>query len=335
MIGLLMLVGIGIDVGRLYVTRMELQTFADEAALAAAFELDGTPAGMTRAENMAAAGPSGGGYSNLWNFGTTTITSVAATFASSPTGTFISNPTNDTGLRYVKVTASANINMYFLPLAPGIASSQTPSAYAIAGQNPQSSMGDGLAPFSPTAHNVSDANFGFTAGTMYTLRWAPSGRRNKAGGSCAGDNGFDPGSSDDRGYVDVGQGTGASNVRAAVVNNNFLLPSNFQVGSTLNMLSGQESVPTSVQERFDQDSDTTATTYSTYNGNGRRLLTVVINDGGSTAKAVGFALFFLQPTPCGTKNTTPCCAEYVGPAVIGSAHKGAGGAGLYEVQLAQ
>jgi hypothetical protein len=94
-------------------------------------------------------------------------------------------------------------------------------------------------------------------------------------------------------------------------------------------------VPSSVETRFSQDTDLTAATFATYQGNGRRLLTVAVNNGGASPTVVGFSLFFLRPVPCGTKNTTPCCAEYVGPAVLGSVRKGAGAAGLYAVQLIQ
>jgi hypothetical protein len=335
MVGLLLLVGLGIDVGRLYVARNELQVYTDEAAIAAAFELDGTAAGLMRSRNVAAAGPGNGSTPNRWNFGTSMVGGVTTAFAAMPSGPFDSNPSTAAGLRFIRVSASANVTLYFLPLVPGIGGSQSAAVSSVAGQNTRSSLGEGLAPFSPTAHNVSDANFGFTAGLLYTLRWAPGGQRNKPGGSCSGDVGWDPGGADERGYIDVGQGTGSSALRATVVNNSFFLPTPFQAGTPITMYSGQDSVTSSMQTRFDQDADVSAPTFTTYTGNGRRLLTVAVNDGAASPKVVGFAAFFLQPVPCGTKNTTPCCAEYVGAAVPGSSHKGAGSAGLYSVQLIQ
>jgi hypothetical protein len=133
--------------------------------------------------------------------------------------------------------------------------------------------------------------------------------------------------------MDVGQGTGSSALRAAVINNSFFLPSPLQPGSAINMYTGQDSVTSSMQARFDQDTDVTAPAFSSYNGNGRRLMTVAVSTSGNSPTVVGFALFFMRPVPCGTSNTTPCCAEYVGSAVVGSNHKGAGAAGLYAVQL--
>jgi hypothetical protein len=335
MVGLLILVGLGTDVGRLYVARGELQVYTDEAAIAAAFELDGTAAGVTRARDLAATGPGNAASPNRWNFGTSAVSGVTTEFASAPSGPFDSNPSSAAGLRFVRVSASANINLYFLPLVPGIGGTQTAAASSVAGQNRQTSLGDGLAPFSPAAHDAGDANFGFSKGMLYTLRWAPGGQRDKPGGSCSGDVGWSPGGSDERGYVDVGQGAGSSSLRAAVVNNSFFLPAPFRVGTPLTMYSGQDSVTSSMQTRFDQDTDVTAPTFATYAGNGRRLLTVAVNDGAESPKVTGFGLFFLQPVPCGTKNTTPCCAEYVGAAVQGSTHQGAGGPGLYSVQLIQ
>src|SRR5947209_11005602 len=88
MIGLLALVGLAVDAGRLYVARSELQVFADEAAIAAAFELDGTSAGLTRARNAAAWGPASGSPLNRWNFATQAVTSVTTSFASAPNGTY-------------------------------------------------------------------------------------------------------------------------------------------------------------------------------------------------------------------------------------------------------
>src|SRR5258708_35385547 len=57
-LGLLVVVGfigIAVDVGRMYLVRTEGQTFVDAGALAAAAELDGTSAGITRAVNAAGA----------------------------------------------------------------------------------------------------------------------------------------------------------------------------------------------------------------------------------------------------------------------------------------
>src|ERR1700677_4891017 len=50
---LLGLAGLGIDVGRMYVIRAELQSFTDAAALSAALELNGSDSGLARARTGA------------------------------------------------------------------------------------------------------------------------------------------------------------------------------------------------------------------------------------------------------------------------------------------
>jgi hypothetical protein len=228
---------------------------------------------------------------------------------------------------------SSGVSLYFLPLVPGVAGLQTVTASATAGQVRLTALGDGLAPFSPDAHDPNDPDFGFTPGQRYTLRWAPPGQRKKAGGLCPGDIDYDPDDSSDRGYIDVGQGDGNAGLREAIVNNSYSLASPLELGTVLDEVDGQKSIREAVEERFAQDSDLTSEYFVAYHGNGRRLFTVAVNDGGDPARVVGFALFFVPPIPCGTDNTTPCCGEYVGASVLSSVHKGAGAPGLYAVQL--
>jgi hypothetical protein len=331
MVGLLALVGLATDVVRIYVSRSELQVCMDEAAMAASFELDGTSQGITRAQTVALSGP--GGKPNRWYFGTQTVSAVMVEFASSPTGPFTSTPSSPAGQRFVKVQATARVNLYFLPLIPGVGGSQNLSASAVAGQCRSSALGDGLSPFSPNAHDPADPDFGFLAGQLYTIRW-PSPGQGKSD-SCPGDVGYTPLGTSDRGYIDVGQGTGNSGLTAAIVDNDFFLANPLTAGSPINMVSGQKNVSSSLQTRLVQDSDLSAPNFAAYKGNGRRLLTVAVNDGAASPSVAGFALFFLPLEPCGSKNSEPCCAEYVGPAVVGSSHRGAGTAGLYQVQLVE
>jgi hypothetical protein len=331
--GLLALTGLAVDAGRLYIVRSELQVYADEAAIAAAFELDGTLAGLNRARDLANSGPVAGASRNRWNFATELVTGAQAQFAASAEGPFESNPASPAALRFVRVQASASVRNYLLALAPGISNTSNLTAASVAGQVRRTSLGNGIAPFAPTAHDVSDPEFGYTRGEMYTLRWAPEGARDKEDGRCPGDATFDPGSSSERGYIDVGQGAGASALRDTVVSNSYFLDTPISLGTILTPYPGQQSVPSAVEARFAQDTDVAAQTYSEYAGNGRRLFTVAVAAPGEPAAVVGFAAFFLRPQPCGIKNTNPCCAEYVGPAVTGGSHVAAGPSGLYEVEL--
>src|SRR5262249_35463006 len=100
-----------------------------------------------------------------------------------------------------------------------------------------------------------------------------------------------------------------------------------------------------LQTRIGQDVDSTSTTISDYMSNsahnGRRLITVVVNNGladqfgnaypsSQQAIAVGYAHFLLLPADQYTKNggsNNPWCAIYVGNSPVpGESTAGAGGA---------
>ncbi len=334
LIAFLAFVGLATDVGRLYVSRNELQTFVDEAAFAASFELDGTSVGISRATSTGMSGPGSGATVNHWYFGTQTVPGVTVEFATSAGGPFYSDPAPPAGYRFVKVRANATVKLYFLPVVPGIPGTQGVTASAIAGQVLLDSLGDGLAPFSPDAHDSADPDFGFSPGQLYTLRWAPPGHRGPGGDSCPGDVGYNPDDPSWRGYIDVGQGNGNSALRDAIVNNTYNLTNPLEVGSPIDDVSGQKSVTEAINERFSQDTDVSSADFADYHGNGRRLYTVAVNTG-NPPRVAGFALFFMQPIPCGDNNTSPCCGEYVGASVIGSVHRGAGRPALYAVKLVQ
>jgi len=327
------MLGLTLDLGRAYVIKNELQAFADAASIAAAFELDGTLAGLTRANTVAATGPAGvGAPPNRYDFATKAIGSVQVSFATTFGGAYEPEGSAAAGSRFVRVLATADSPIYFVRTLKG--ANWALHGMAVAGQALESTFGPGTAPFSPDAHNPADPNFGFTAGQQYTLKWPPPGQRGKKGNTCGGDVGFlPPNSSSSRGYIDVGQGNGNSALHDAIVNNDFYLPSPYEAGSVIDWVPGNKNVQPGMDERFAQDTDQTSATYATYTGNGRRLLLVPVNDGGEPATVAGFAAFFMPPGICGPQNTSPCCAEYVGAGVADSSHKGAGAAGLYRVKL--
>ncbi len=318
--------GLVADLGRVFAAKAELQTYADAAALAACYELDGTAEGLERAR--AARLP------NRWHLGTQTVATMETTLAQTLAGPYQANPASAAGIRFARVTASGQLPLYFLPILPGVSTPMTVAAEAIAGQAIQTSLGEGLAPFSPDAHDAADPNFGFVPGRQYTLRWPPPGHRDHPHNTCSGDVGFTPaGGSSDRGYIDVGQGGGNSGLHEAIVNNTFNLPSEVRIGGAVSMVTGQDHAGPAIDARFAQDTDTSATTYAAYQGNGRRLLIVAVNDHTDASAILGFALFFLPPNACGNNNTRPCCAEYVGPAAVQSGKRRAASPGLYKVML--
>ena len=76
--------GLGIDIGRMYLIKSELQAFADAAALTAALRLDGTDQGIQGARD-APAELAEGPNAMKWDLGTRPITEVVTSFAKGET----------------------------------------------------------------------------------------------------------------------------------------------------------------------------------------------------------------------------------------------------------
>lgn len=109
---LLGLAALGIDIGRMYVIKSELQAFADAAALNAAIRLDGTDQGIASAREAAgelAAGPN----AMKWDMGTRPITEIATAFAKD-SKTWEAAPKCASEYHFVRVTVSAPARLIFL-----------------------------------------------------------------------------------------------------------------------------------------------------------------------------------------------------------------------------
>src|SRR5262249_16951413 len=139
LIGFLALAGVVIDVGHIYVAKTELQTYVDEAAIAASFELDGSSGGIARAQSVVANGPAG--PSNMWNFDRNPVTGATTSFAKLPVGPFEADPVTAADYRYVRAQVTQNVPLYLLPLLGGVASSRTVAASATAGQSKWDKLG--------------------------------------------------------------------------------------------------------------------------------------------------------------------------------------------------
>jgi uncharacterized membrane protein len=114
---LLGLAGLGIDIGRMYVIRAELQSFTDAAALTAALELNGTGAGIARARTGAgrlAHGP----HAMRWDMGTQSIANIATSFArgsgTPDQASWQEQPKQAGDYRFVRVIATAPAPVIFL-----------------------------------------------------------------------------------------------------------------------------------------------------------------------------------------------------------------------------
>lgn len=123
---LLGLAGLGIDIGRMYVIRAELQSFTDAAALSAALELNGTPAGLANARSGAgrlANGP----HAMRWDMGTQPITNITTSF-SPDQKTWLEQPKQSADFRFVRVVAAEPAPVIFLRIFQPLTSTTVAAA---------------------------------------------------------------------------------------------------------------------------------------------------------------------------------------------------------------
>lgn len=340
------MVGLAVDVGRIYIAKSETQVFVDSAALAATLELDGTNAGLDRARARVASNP------NKWNFNTGSFSGVTTTFAKSTSGPWEETPTDPSGYLYANALVTVDVPVLFLSAfrqvnVPGAFVVLSPTFTAgvksngASGQELKTRFKDGLFPFSPYAHDDgASPDFGLVPGQLYTLRWASNPRLNN--NTCAGDNTqtmidlAGAGGGSERGYIEE---TSGDIIRKAI-EDDYQTPWR-GIGDTVNMTGGAKQTELdALLVRVGQDSDASSPNYEAYastgTGNGRRLVGAPINTGYPNYTVVQIGAFFL--TPAGTYDSggnSPWCAEYVGPWVQGSKNKGAGNTGAYVARVIQ
>jgi hypothetical protein len=333
-----------------------LQAYADAAALAAVYQMDGTQPGIQKANATALGGPFGTHPPAGYNFNSTAVSGVTTEYAPALNGTYVPYATASASATnsyaYVRVSATAVVPVSFLRVLRGIPQRMRLTASATAGQRASASVTNGgLAPFMPDAHNTSDrVNWGFVPGGQYTLKWgnassSGSGNSGKGKGSgsgnnspattCTGDVGWNnPNPTAQHGFVDLGQGNSNSRLRTGITYGTYpnaqTTPSSVSAGMTLSGVPGNRgsSIFDALQERVNQDTDNSSTTYAAYvaggRGNGRRIITVAIADpstwsgnGNGSARTVGFANFFLATNYSGSSD--PICAFYIGPGSVNGA----------------
>ena len=180
-IALVAAMGLAIDMGHIFIVKNETQTYVDAASIAAALQMDGTTAGITRANTAAT------NLSDAWNFSSTKLTSPTVEFGATTTGTWYT-AANVTALlaptmNYVRVTKTVAPNVYFVPVV--MASpvyTQNVQSQAISGQvdfATTTSVPAGLGPFTSVAAcggtvaacEASGPNFGLTVGQEYDMQW--------------------------------------------------------------------------------------------------------------------------------------------------------------------
>jgi hypothetical protein len=319
--------------------------------------LDGTSAGLGRAQSAVAAS------TNKWNFGTTSVNGASVTFATSAEGPWVAGPNPATGYTYARVTASAPVPLYFLPLVTGH-STATVTATAAAAQAPITSLSRGLAPYTAVSTNTTGPNFGLVVGKSYNIHWPTyNGNRSGCGEGnpdkcfnsppCSGDlpaSLWAVASNWGPQYHGYWGSNSASDIAAEVMNTIQLAP--VAIGDNLDALltpGNKQSEAGYLDQRASQDTNTSDDTPGDYlasaNHNGRRLLPMaIVNPVDPThTNVIGFGQFLLQadgsPSNFYKKDTngnSPYCALYVGPYNIGSSEPGAGGStGASVVRLIQ
>jgi hypothetical protein len=334
-VGMVAMLGLSVDLGRMYIARNEAQAGADSAALSAALELDGSLAGLDRARNAVAAG------ANRWDLATAAFAGMQTKFSTARTGPWDANPASAAGVRFVRVWAAADPPLYFIPIVTASRRGRV-GAVAVAGQVRRTSYREGLFPFSPLAHDENDPDFGLTPGAHYTLRWAPAPKLHRR--VCAGDDDQSiidraNAAGDERGYIEE---TGASVIRDAIRGDYQTRP--LAVGDTVEMTGGaKQTEQDAIAARVRQDTDSSSRNYAEYKaaggGNGRRIVVVPINTWHPKYRVVGFATFFLlEPGVYLAANggNQPFCAEFVQAGYVEGSHRqGAGGTGGFAVRLVQ
>jgi Flp pilus assembly protein TadG len=166
MLSILLAVGLGIDISRLYLSKTELQNAADAAALAGVSGLNGAAPGITEATDRAVAAM------NNYNFNKTSVSfpRTNVLFAVNLDGPYVSEgaaAASPVNIRFVKVTTPASpVGISFAALILG--NSTNLSATATAGHSVTINM---LCPWLPAF--VFDPENTITKGGVYTFRLGP------------------------------------------------------------------------------------------------------------------------------------------------------------------
>lgn len=241
LVAMMAMLGLAVDIGRMYIVRNESQAYVDAASLTAALQLDGTTAGISRATNTLSAS------TNRWNLGSTAFAGTLIDFGTGATGPWMASPNPASGYRFARVRATSTVSLLFLPIVVSARSSVV-KATAVAGRLPKTDFSEGVFPFSPFAHNNTDPNFGYTPGTQYTLRWPASPKLSNV---CLGDKAqqwideSNLGGGSERGYI---EDTSAVVIRAAVEDD--YQTAHVTGGQPLNMTGGaKQTIRTSVINR--------------------------------------------------------------------------------------
>jgi putative Flp pilus-assembly TadE/G-like protein len=159
---LVLTLGTGIDISHIYLVQNELQSAIDEIALSAARELDGTGRGLERARNVAQWGRAAPDREDWFAFSTDHLTALQAEFALIPEGPWSAAPRDAENFRFVRVSATADARLFFLPMLPAGKTNQQIAVLSTAGQQRAERTGRTDAAYLTPAVDPDLPDFGFT-----------------------------------------------------------------------------------------------------------------------------------------------------------------------------
>lgn len=328
-----LILGMMIDLSRLYMAKRTAKLRADAAALAAVIELDGTPAGMERAREAAA-------RAAVAAFTSGDPASGMRVEFSSPGGAWLEWPSVPEKVSLVRITSTVYVPFSLLRTFVPDAKSHAWAA-AVAEQRTKREFEEGLSPYAVMAHNETAPSYGLQPGQLYTLRWAAlDGVR--AGNVCAGDR--DPrvearatsNGMNEMGFVEMAS---AHVIRKAVLDG--YQSALRRIGDPVRFTEGIRPMETqALGERIASDPDAVSNTYAEYAGrgmgNGRRIIAAMIHSGPPKFDVLQVGAFFLLPAiEYREGKDEPFCAEYLGPYMRGGKRKAAGEAGFHVSSLVQ
>jgi uncharacterized membrane protein len=142
LIFLMAVAGLGIDIGRMYLIKSELQAFSDAAALSAALRIDGSDQGIKGAQ-QAPAELATGPNAMMWDMGTKPVTGISTSFAkgevSPDASSWQAEPKAAEDLHFVRVVVSVQAPVIFLrAFQPMKSDATTVAVVSVAMKTPQS-----------------------------------------------------------------------------------------------------------------------------------------------------------------------------------------------------
>jgi hypothetical protein len=156
------MLGLAVDLGRMYIARNEAQAHVDSAALEAALMLDGTDAGLEAARAAVA------GNGNRWHLGNARFEKTRTEFSSSADGPWEAAPPA-AEVRFVRVRAEVAPPLYFVPVVSRERRGHVVAA-AVAGQTPRTNFREGVLAWACEAPDARDeVHFGLAPGGACAL----------------------------------------------------------------------------------------------------------------------------------------------------------------------